>query len=419
MSLPTAQLGQLPSMNLSGGGSKTFVEPAWHKALAAFLVNAAAGAASGATSNALSRDVTPQAVTAGVAPAGQTAPTFWDQVVHGPAWTQKSLDEAMRTKQQGQAYAQTAAYEQGMLKNDQTRTTNESAHQKANEDLEAKKLGMTADEYKAARTDREYNNLMQSQDRRDSMMEKSREFNAEAPGREAVTGLHKANTQHVTLENDPAWQGKVKAQQMLEMMRAMGIDPSKFGGQQGAGNPMNPTQPPDNSATVDFHGQMAQPTVHGPTSGPFDYQNFPSSFMPPTAQTPPVQPSGPHEVLSAREAANRAPAAGTSTQAGQFAPMQAAPPPPSANNPPSTIPNQTRQFQGEPTTMLNMQAMPADPYGMTGNVPESSGNFIPPFQFDPEMLKRAAMLAKLLGQPQSIGGTPNAAGSGGTPIGYG
>lgn len=55
----------------------------------------------------------------------------------------------------------------------------------------------------------------------------------------------------------------------------------------------------------------------------------------------------------------------------------------------------------------------ANPRAMNGTLPPTSSAFIPPFQYDPKVLAQAAELAKLLGQPQGLGGL------GGLPTGYG
>src|ERR1017187_6905030 len=105
MSLPIAQLGQLPSMNFSRPQTIPKIEPAWHKALTALLVNTAGNAAQTGVSNAMARDYSKEAIAAGLpGTEGETPQSFLSQVMHGPQWDKTALHEGMRAQTQDKRY---------------------------------------------------------------------------------------------------------------------------------------------------------------------------------------------------------------------------------------------------------------------------------------------------------------------------
>lgn len=113
MALPVAPLGSLPSMNLGHGGGTMYVEPAWHKALTAFLVNTAGSTGKDLVSNALARDYSTAATAQGL--PGATSPTtgdqsFWSKVLHGPEWDKERYKEAQQMKVAQERDKATEAY---------------------------------------------------------------------------------------------------------------------------------------------------------------------------------------------------------------------------------------------------------------------------------------------------------------------
>ena len=181
-------------------------------------------------------------------------------------------------------------------------------------------------------------------------------------------------------------------------------------------------QPINNSDSVDFHGTGTQ-SVPGSFPGqPHNRDVNDTLNQPQTSAYPspnPTQSVSPIDALNARERANTA--AGTSSQMGQSQQMG----PTSYNDvpqPPITQEQPLEQAVGEsgfPSDALALTRPAQTPNSPTGILPSSAANFMPPFNFDPQTLKQAAMLARLLGMPQGTGGMPGAGGSGGMPTGYG
>jgi hypothetical protein len=73
----------------------------------------------------------------------------------------------------------------------------------------------------------------------------------------------------------------------------------------------------------------------------------------------------------------------------------------------------------DPTDLLALVRPPQTPNSPTAIQPSTSGEQSLPLTQDPDTMRRAAMLAKLLGIPQGAGGSIGGAGSGGLPLGYG
>ena len=94
MALSQAQLGQVPYMQLMARPQAT--EPAWHKALAAFLVNTAASSGKGLADNVMSQDYSEQAAAAGVPGASAEKQAFLDKLLRGPRMDKEGLRAGMR-----------------------------------------------------------------------------------------------------------------------------------------------------------------------------------------------------------------------------------------------------------------------------------------------------------------------------------
>jgi len=139
MALPVAPLGSLPSMNLGHSASIVQAEPAWHKALTAFLVNTAGSTGKDLVSNALATDYGEAARAQGLvgAPAeGAEKQSFASKVLHGPEWDKTRLKEAQQAK------------------TEQTRFDTQTKHW-------AEQLGLSKDQLAAMKTQHEVENARQ------------------------------------------------------------------------------------------------------------------------------------------------------------------------------------------------------------------------------------------------------------------
>jgi len=88
-------------MNLGHSVSTVQLEPAWHKALTAFLVNTAGSTGKDLVSNALANDYGDAARAQGLvgAPAeGAEKQSFASKVLHGPDWDKTRFKEAQQAK---------------------------------------------------------------------------------------------------------------------------------------------------------------------------------------------------------------------------------------------------------------------------------------------------------------------------------
>ena len=100
MALPTAQLGQLPSMNLATHSPVQIVTPPWKQALASFLTNTAGGIAKEGVGNAFATDYAKAASAEGL--PGATSPdtgtqSFWSKILHGPEWDKTRFQEGVKS----------------------------------------------------------------------------------------------------------------------------------------------------------------------------------------------------------------------------------------------------------------------------------------------------------------------------------
>jgi hypothetical protein len=424
MALQTASLGQLPSMNLARYvPERTPIEPAWHKALTAFLVNTAGTTGKDLVGNAMAQDYT-SAAQANNLPGAADTPTqsFWSQVLHGPEWDKTRLQTGMRDK--------------AAMEADNVKTQNSERHAKFQEDKLNEQLGLSREQLaslnkereaelalrqreqgsreadrKDALTERTMQNMNAGQDRRDQMMERVREWEAGAAERQARINEMNARTSTMT----PQFQ----AQQKIEFLKQMGIDPATL---VPSGNPTG------NSQNVDFHAP-AQQSVHGSPTAPMAPVMVPQGALRPpgvgpqttASPMPPTVQSGTTDPMTAREAASRATAAGTSSQMGQSAqetPGASTPPVRTSMAEPEAITQPQSLEQHVGGDIMSLVQPPQTPNSPTAIQYSSPGNTQLPVTQDPDTMRRAAILARILGQAAGNGGTPQG-GTGGLPLGYG
>lgn len=382
MALQQAQLASLPSMNLARYiPSHTYIEPAWHKALSAFLTGAAGTTGQDLAKNAFSPDYTNRAVAAGVAPAGSKSPSFLSKTVGGPNWTEQGVDAASKLKE-------------------------ETTRDKMMDEKYAAQLGLSKQQLDSLNKSRE-DQLAQraedqgnrSADRQDALQEKSWEHddNMEAKKTQAdrlsaddierkrvddaIIAERTASAGKATAETDPKFAGQKQAAAMMTMMQAMGIDPGTLGraGAKPSAATQSPVQPSNNSDSLDLSKLIGGAGAPSP-------MNAQSVAPSPNQVTQPV--GGAPDPLSVREAQN---AGTTATQPGQSG--QSTPTPP--QNP------YLENF-------LRGQSAAPGPYNVSP--PQGAPGAQPSTQFDPDMLKRAALFAQMLGSQGGIpgqGGMPN------------
>jgi len=432
MSFPTAQLGQLPSMNFSRPQPREQIQPAWHKALVALLVNAASGVAQQGVSNAMSQDYIEQGAAAGLqgTTPGQKEQPWYSKLIKGPQMDKATYQTSLRDQTQN------------------NRLDAQDIESKRRFDQQDKRiadqLGISVDTLNEMRAQHGAENAAREKDfglrsKEQQSNDASRREQLGIEGRRVQTEQDRLNAEKIhwtdsRSANDPLNASEIalrqsevnkntpqfQAQQRLEMMRQMGIDPTAlFGGTiTPTGQPSS--QPSSNNDSVDFHGTGTQSVPGGQTGSPADHINRLLS-QPQTSAYPspnPTQSVSPIDALSARERANTA--AGTSSQMGQSKDMSAQPV--DQAQPPITQGQPTAQAVGDsgfPSDALALTRPAQTPNSPTGVLPSSAANFMPNFNYDPKTLKKAALLAKLLGMPQGTGGMPGAGGSGGMPTGYG
>jgi hypothetical protein len=435
MPLPTAQLGQLPSMNLAHSGSKQVLEPAWHKALTALLVGMAGKAAETGVGNVMAPDYTPQAVAAklpGTSPDDKEQP-WYSQVLHGPKWDKTAYQTGMRDQAvnkrldaQDERLAKDLGLKESELKalNDY-RSSELALRQKESGNREAERQDTTnlrktemenTDNYRNQQLALEQQRLALEQGRYASEDQRwQSSHDPSNPLNASEVALRQAQIENYNRQSDPSYAARVK----MEQLKALGIDPrTLFGGT----NATTGQAPTNNSDSYTPHETMT-PSVPGsapqePYKG-LDLSPLLGTPQTPASESPPTTQSiSPTEAVQERERANTA--AGTSSQMGQSQSMSAEPveqaQPPITQAQPLT---QTVGSSGYPSDALALVRPAQTPNSPTGILPSSASNYMPPITFDPETLRRAALLAKVLGHGQGIGGTTNSAGSGGLPTGYG
>lgn len=93
-------------MNLGHGVTQTYIEPAWHKALTAFLVNTASSTGKDLVSNALAQDYGAAARAQGLAgaPGEDDKQSFASKVLQGPNWDKARFKEAQQAKTDEERY---------------------------------------------------------------------------------------------------------------------------------------------------------------------------------------------------------------------------------------------------------------------------------------------------------------------------
>lgn len=411
MALSTAPLGNLPYMNLARYVPDRIDEPAWHKALSAFLVNSAAGAGRDLTSNAMSPDETQRAIQMGLIPSNTQAPGMGSRLLHGPGVSMSDLQTMIKDKnfqsnqdreyeamygkngEQARRDAETQRHNKADEGTSQARADNEKAYQGG-------MLGVEGKRYDEEHADRQSNAATNAaskseQVRRDQQAEKDREADE---GRK-----DKQTNAYVQAENDRDAAEKSKAAMVKWAMDGgKGPAPSSEDNSAAPGNSSNSN--PNATVTPSVPGGQASPT-QGMTAPEWFKLGMPGG-------SPPQQSGGVQQSNS-----SQAPSASGPGMQGQ-APQAFQQPsadginlnsllaPTSQEN---VMAQSVGQMGGSPAT-----GTPPNPYSGTGAVGASA--YAPPIQFSPQMMQAAYALARAKGQPQGMGGTP---GVGGLPLGYG
>jgi len=463
MALPVAPLGSIPAMHLGvGGGNVQYVEPAWHKALTAFLANTAGSTGKDLVSNALARDYSTAATAQGL--PGATSPStdaqsFWSKVLHGPEWDKERYQEATRLQREMARDKATQDYHEAQLGIERGRLLMERARGEETAKHEARMAAAQEKAQASLDKQREAEIRQRGEEmglRKTQIEQQIKEWQEGAPMRRLQMG-HVLSQTATAFGQDPA---KMQTYNQLRMAQAaLGPDfESKFpGGTQliksfeqqftegrqpfleeikkytlgpsqapGATNSTTDTAvrpPSDNSQNVNRSG--TQPSVPGgqPTDanrpGPYQPSGVPEG-MPKTSAY-----QQPYNVQSSQGAnLEGLPSAGMPGQYGQSSAMSATPPGVQDLGQPQPI-NQAQPLQqhvGQNYSGADLLAMvrpPQTPNSPTAIQQATSSNVQLPLTQDPYAYKLAALLARKFGTADGMGGTPMAGGSGGLPLGYG
>lgn len=378
MALQQAQLASLPSMNLARYvPSHTYIEPAWHKALTAFLVGSAGTTGQDLAKNAMASDYTDRAKQQGVASADAKSPSFLQKMVGGPSWSEQGVNQASslketqtRDKMMDDKYAAQLGLSKQQL---------DSLNESRKDQLEQRKIdqGNRDSDRQDVLQEKTWADQDRATNRQDMLDQRKTEQDERSRVDDALIGERNASAKKATAETDPNFAGQKQAAATAAMMQMMGIDPKALGGGglKGSAATQSPVQPSNNSDSLDLSKLIGGASAPSPMNA---QQVAPS----PNQVTQPV--GGAPDPLSAREAAN---AGTTATQPGQSG--QSTPTPP--QNP------FLKQF-------LDGAAAPG-PYNVSP--PQGTQGAQPSTQFDPDMLRRAAAFAQMMG---SQGGIPGQGG---------
>ena len=404
MPLSTAPLGNLPYMNLARYVPDRYVEPAWHRALSAFLVNSAASAGKDFVGNAMTPDMTKAAIAKGYLPPDTPVPGTMGHIM-GAGFTPREYETAARDFNANKAETDRNAFN---MKTEGDRTdilkgdaAERARHDKADEDAGNKHWSVEEQRYNEEANDRKDT----ATNRAAALSEQTRRDKAN----EEREARDEDRRERATNANVEAEHARTKAETDRDEMI------KKAFGDQGAPTAgADHSAAPNNQSSIDFNS-LVTPTVPGSPGAPntmeqmLNHGGMNSMGMPNSAL---VQPSGGPQTQNP----GTGPIGATPGQQGQASPILPGTPPVGAPNTASSFSPQNLMQQG-----LGQQGgspltgVPANPLGMS-NAPATAANYVPPFQFDPKVMMAAYALARAKGQPQGIGGTP---GAGGLPLGYG
>jgi hypothetical protein len=428
MALSQAQLGQVPYMQLMSRPQA--VEPAWHKALAAFLVNTASSTGKGLADNVMSQDYSEQAAAAGVPGASAEKQAFLDKLLRGPRMDKEGLRAGMRDVTEGKRNELQDRRYQDQLNLQERQFEETKAENVASRTSREKIAGETAALRKEEGQQRAFANSQAAQDRLERILDSRRAQEERAPltaaqveESKARTGVLKAggNVDEILARAyaKETGESKAKTEAFRQRMIELGILPP------GSSLPVpGGKQPTDNSSSFDARNTGPTPSVPGgkpvvrPGGESEAIQNFIRGLNDPKTTPVPM----PSATSTSGSNPNAAPSAGTSAQMGQSAAMT-----PEGNledyeDEPITQEQPMEQHTGEamgPSDILALVRPAQTPNSPTNIGASTTGANPQPVPMSPETYRLAAEFARRMGLAPGMGGTPGQAGSGGLPLGYG
>ena len=387
MALSQAQLGQVPYMQLMSRPQAA--EPAWHKALAAFLVNTAASSGKGLADNVMSQDYSEQAAAAGVPGASAEKQAFLDKLLRGPRMDKEGLRAGMRDVTEGKRNELQDRRYQDQLSLQEKQLAETVAARNEDRASREKIAGETAADRKVAAAERALKNSNDAQDRREKLLEFIREHELRAPLTAAQVAESQARTRVLNASGDPAaiveeayskeaGAGKAKLEAFKQRMKELGIP---------------------------LPGSGPVPNVPGgkPVVNPGGETSFIRSFL-----TGPTN----NATSTSGSNANANPSAGTSTPMGQSTP----PEPdniPDLEEEPITQAQPLEQDGSEsmsPSDLIALVRPASNPNSPTNIGASTTGANSQPAPMSPETYRIAAELARRMGLAPGMGGTPLQAG---------
>jgi len=386
MALPQAQLGQLPYMQLGSGPRTQTIEPAWHKALAAFLINTASASGKGLADNAMSQDYSEQAAAAGVPGASAEKQAFLDKLLRGPRMDKEGLRAGMRDVTEGKRNELQDSRHRDEIAFREKQLAETIAARGEDRTSREKTAAETAADRKVTAADRALKNSNDAQDRwekildsRQARMDRQPLTAAQLKESEARTRVLDASGNPDDIVNKAYLQRSGYTKAELEALDKL---IKQFGG-----------------------GKGAFPAVPGgkPVVNPGGESSFLQSFL-----------AGPTNNATSTSGSNpdANPSAGTSTPMGQSTP----PEPdniPDLENEPVTQAQPLEQDGSESMTPSDLMALvrPAsNPNSPTNIGASTTGANSPPPPMSPETYRLAAEFARRMGLAPGMGGTPLQAG---------
>ena len=415
MALSQAQLGQVPYMQLMSRPQAA--EPAWHKALAAFLVNTAASSGKGLADNVMSQDYSEQAAAAGVPGASAEKQAFLDKLLRGPRMDKEGLRAGMRDVTEGKRNELQDRRYQDQLSLNQKQLEETIAARNEDRASREKIAGETAADRKVAAAERALKNSNDAQDRREKLLEFIRQHELHAPLTRAQTKESEARTEVLKASGDP------KAVLDAAFAKRKGFTDAELQALDELMKRFDGKQPTDNSSSFDARNTGPTPTVPGgkpvvrPGGQTEAIQNFIRGLNDPKTTPVPM----PSATSTSGSNPNAAPSAGTSAQMGQSAAMTPAGPE-DYEDEPITQEQPMEQHTGEamgPSDILALVRPAQTPNSPTNIGASTTGANPQPVPMSPETYRLAAEFARRMGLAPGMGGTSGQAGSGGLPLGYG
>lgn len=415
MALSQAQLGQVPYMQLMSRPQAA--EPAWHKALAAFLVNTAASSGKGLADNVMSQDYSEQAAAAGVPGASAEKQAFLDKLLRGPRMDKEGLRAGMRDVVEGKRFDQQDRRYRDQLDLQEKQLQETIAARGEDRASREKIAGETAGLRKTEGEQRAFANSQAAQDRLERILDSRRAQEERAPLTKQQIKESEARTLMYLAGLDPdAVRAKAGAQQggkSQAELQALDELMKRFGGK----------QPTDNSSSFNPANTGPTPSVPGgkpvirPGGETEALQNFIRGLNDPKTTPVPM----PSATSTSGSNPNAAPSAGTSAQMGQSAAMTPAGPE-DYEDEPITQEQPMEQHTGEamgPSDILALVRPAQTPNSPTNIGASTTGANPQPVPMSPETYRLAAEFARRMGLAPGMGGTSGQAGSGGLPLGYG